>query len=295
MKQFLRFFTILSLIIACTTNAELRIKSITKENPSLSQNEKECLLKILPDLQYACEVFDSSSHLLSLKVLCHKLIHNNCNIPTTLVREALGNLALVLHENNATIFNDQNIIIVKKLFNSLLLPTAKNSLNKLPTRAPRPSTSSKPILSAVSQEIISGGSFAEDITGFNGGGVKGPAFSSDNAIARYHGSSDDTILNSGVIIDDSNNITGVTTLECQEAVVPSDFNLKESIKNIISLNPATFAYKTTPDKSDRGFIAQEVLQILPSQVVKTKDGHLTVNYKKLVVELIAAVQQLQKI
>lgn len=43
-------------------------------------------------------------------------------------------------------------------------------------------------------------------------GVLGPGASTDNAIARWNGTAGDAIQNSAIIIDDSNNITGVTTL-----------------------------------------------------------------------------------
>ncbi len=44
------------------------------------------------------------------------------------------------------------------------------------------------------------------------GDVSGPGSSTDNAIARFNGVSGDAIQNSGVIIDDSDNITGVVNL-----------------------------------------------------------------------------------
>jgi hypothetical protein len=44
------------------------------------------------------------------------------------------------------------------------------------------------------------------------GGVTGPVSSTDNAIARYDGTTGDLIQNSGVTIDDSNNVSGVGTL-----------------------------------------------------------------------------------
>lgn len=42
-------------------------------------------------------------------------------------------------------------------------------------------------------------------------GVIGPASSTDNAIARFNGTGGDKIQNSGVVIDDNNNIIGVAT------------------------------------------------------------------------------------
>lgn len=44
------------------------------------------------------------------------------------------------------------------------------------------------------------------------GVVKGPASSTDNAVARFDSTTGELVQNSGVIIDDSNNITGVAAL-----------------------------------------------------------------------------------
>lgn len=44
------------------------------------------------------------------------------------------------------------------------------------------------------------------------GDVSGPVSSTDNAIARFNGTSGDSIQNSGIIIDDTNNITGAASL-----------------------------------------------------------------------------------
>ena len=44
------------------------------------------------------------------------------------------------------------------------------------------------------------------------GGLSGPGSSTDNAIIRWDGTSGDTLQNSGVIIDDSDNVTGLGTL-----------------------------------------------------------------------------------
>ena len=50
------------------------------------------------------------------------------------------------------------------------------------------------------------------ISGGGGGTVSGPPTTTDNSIARWNGTDGYTIQNSGVIIDDLNNITGVGTI-----------------------------------------------------------------------------------
>ena len=53
-----------------------------------------------------------------------------------------------------------------------------------------------------------------DLAGDKGdaGDMAGPATSTDNAVARFNGTGGSTVQNSSVIIDDSNNITGVASL-----------------------------------------------------------------------------------
>lgn len=46
------------------------------------------------------------------------------------------------------------------------------------------------------------------------GEVLGPATSTDNALARYNGTDGRLIQNSGILIDDSDNVTGMGTLNC---------------------------------------------------------------------------------
>jgi hypothetical protein len=69
---------------------------------------------------------------------------------------------------------------------------------------------------------ITGGS----ITGVTGlGDVVGPASATDNAVARFDATTGKLIQNSAVIIDDSNNVTGVNTLTATNLVVNDDTTL----------------------------------------------------------------------
>jgi hypothetical protein len=58
-----------------------------------------------------------------------------------------------------------------------------------------------------------------------GGDVVGPASATDNAVARYDLTTGKLIQNSAVIIDDSNNVTGVNTLTATNLVVNDDTTL----------------------------------------------------------------------
>ncbi|RJR15965.1 MerR family DNA-binding transcriptional regulator [Candidatus Microgenomates bacterium] len=59
---------------------------------------------------------------------------------------------------------------------------------------------------------VGDGTTATSIGGASSGDVSGPASATDNAIARFNGTGGKTIQNSGIIIDDSNNLTGIASL-----------------------------------------------------------------------------------
>lgn len=80
----------------------------------------------------------------------------------------------------------------------------------------------------------------------------------------------------------------------------SDRSLKKNIEpvtdglNLVSnLEPVFFDWKAN-DKPSIGFIAQDVLEIVPAAVEETQNGTLAVDYGKLVAPLVAAVQEQQK-
>lgn len=69
-----------------------------------------------------------------------------------------------------------------------------------------------------------------------GGDVVGPASATDNAIARYNLTTGKLIQNSGVIIDDSNNVSGVNTLTTTNLVVNDDTTLGGSNADSVAVN-----------------------------------------------------------
>jgi hypothetical protein len=68
------------------------------------------------------------------------------------------------------------------------------------------------------------------------GDVVGPSSATDNAIARYDTTTGKLIQNSAVIIDDSNNVTGVNTLTTANLVVNDDTTLGGSNSDTVAVN-----------------------------------------------------------
>ena len=64
-----------------------------------------------------------------------------------------------------------------------------------------------------------------------------------------------------------------------------------------SLNPVSFKWKddlksSSSSNTQYGFIAQEVMQVLPDIVSETDDGTLAVNYVALIPILTTSIQEL---
>ena len=57
--------------------------------------------------------------------------------------------------------------------------------------------------------------------------VGGPGSSTDNAVARFNGTTGSTIQNSGVIVDDSNNVSGVAALTAGSLALTTDLPVTE--------------------------------------------------------------------
>jgi len=69
-----------------------------------------------------------------------------------------------------------------------------------------------------------------------GGDVVGPASATDNAVARYNTTTGKLIQNSAVIIDDTNNVTGVNSLTAATLVVNDNATLGGSNADTLAVN-----------------------------------------------------------
>ena len=69
-----------------------------------------------------------------------------------------------------------------------------------------------------------------------GGDVTGAASSTDNAVARFNGTTGKVIQNSSVIIDDSNNVSGVATLNAANLIIADNTTLGGSNADTVAVN-----------------------------------------------------------
>jgi hypothetical protein len=86
--------------------------------------------------------------------------------------------------------------------------------------------------------FIPASKFGSNVFGGGGGGtgdVIGPLTSTDNSIVLWNGTGGDAIQNSGVSIDSSQNITGVTNLTSDS--VKTDIMSDKTLSSTVSLNP----------------------------------------------------------
>jgi hypothetical protein len=75
-------------------------------------------------------------------------------------------------------------------------------------------------------------------TGISGGtgDVTGAASSTDNAVTRFDGATGKVIQNSAVIIDDSNNVSGVATLNAATLIIADNVTLGSSNTDTVAVN-----------------------------------------------------------
>jgi len=92
------------------------------------------------------------------------------------------------------------------------------------------------------------------------------------------------------------------SIASDQFTIPSDARLKhnihpvfagEGLKILAGLQPVSFVWNKN-NKPDIGLIAQQVEKALPQAVEKTDNGMLRVTYDKLILPLIAAIQELHE-
>lgn len=71
-------------------------------------------------------------------------------------------------------------------------------------------------------------------------------------------------------------------------------NITVDLDTLATLRKSHFVFNNAPDKQQIGVSAQEVQKVYPEIVSECEDGHLTVDYSKLSVVALAAVDELHK-
>jgi hypothetical protein len=108
--------------------------------------------------------------------------------------------------------------------------------------------------------FTSGDSLLVDIalTGDKGdagdGDVSGPGATTDNAVARFDGTNGSNLNNSGVIIDDSNNVTGVNALTVTTNITASNITIVGSASTVGAVAFTSTSATVTGDLTVSGAI-----------------------------------------
>lgn len=91
-----------------------------------------------------------------------------------------------------------------------------------------------------------------------------------------------------------NNATGAWTYDTSSArykdnIEDSSYGLAE----VLAMRPVTFTYKAEPERHDVGFIAEEMVSVIPEVVAKTTEGEPdAISYDRLTSVLCKAIQEL---
>jgi len=95
----------------------------------------------------------------------------------------------------------------------------------------------------------------------------------------------------------SDDITAFATLSSSDSRLKQDIeaiNSGNALEQVNSLQGVYFKYKEKPQNLNIGFIAQEVLDIVPEVVQKGSEGYYSLNYANLTALLVEAVKELSK-
>jgi len=103
----------------------------------------------------------------------------------------------------------------------------------MPSQPPIPNT---PLVSDPSSDAI-WKRWLQGLQSFLGSAVRGPGSSTDNAVARWDGTTGTLLNNSGVIIDDSNNVSGIVNLTTTGNTI-----LGDASADTFTLNAGTITY-----------------------------------------------------
>lgn len=87
----------------------------------------------------------------------------------------------------------------------------------------------------------------------------------------------------------------ITELDASDRRLKQNINpINDSYEKVLSLEPVSFEMKSSPGKTEYGFIAQDYQGIFPEHVEETENGYLGIEYKASYIYTTAAVQQLIK-
>lgn len=98
-------------------------------------------------------------------------------------------------------------------------------------------------------------------------------------------------------LDVSDDITAFATLSSSDSRLKQDIeaiNSGNALEQVNSLQGVYFKYKEKPEDTNIGFIAQEVLDVVPEVVRTGSEGYYSLNYANLTALLVEAVKELSK-
>ena len=96
-------------------------------------------------------------------------------------------------------------------------------------------------------------------------------------------------------LDVSDDITAFATLSSSDSRLKQDIeaiNSGKALEQVNSLQGVYFKYKEKPEDTNIGFIAQEVLDVVPEVVRAGSEGYYSLNYANMTALLVEAVKEL---
>jgi hypothetical protein len=139
---------------------------------------------------------------------------------------------------------------------------------------------SNPIIAIGNYSGIYGGAYDASPTIYNGSGL---SYKVGNMTAAV-----------GTHFMKWNNATGNWTYDTSSARYKDNIeNSSYGLTEVLAMRPVTFTYKAEPNRHDVGFIAEEMLDVIPEVVAKNTEGEPdAISYDRLTSVLCKAIQEL---
>jgi hypothetical protein len=140
---------------------------------------------------------------------------------------------------------------------------------------------SNPIIAIGNYSGIYGGAYNASPTIYNGSGL---SYRVGNMTAAV-----------GTHFMKWNNATGDWTYDTSSARYKDNIeNSSYGLTEVLAMRPVTFTYKAEPNRHDVGFIAEEMVNVIPEVVAKTTEGEPdAISYDRLTAVLCKAIQELE--
>jgi hypothetical protein len=119
-------------------------------------------------------------------------------------------------------------------------------------------------------------------------GLQGPAGADGATITNYVTNDADDTMN-GVLTANGFNVASDRRLKTEIAPVEDS-----ALAKIMKLQPVEYQYINRPFKKHYGFIAQDLMEVIPEAVSENAEGFLAIDNNQILAVLVKAIQEMNR-